>query len=440
MLNWRLIKQFPKYAVVLGVIIVSTGLFGFWWYFRRPSPVVQTPPTDVAPAKPAEDSGEKIAQRIEHLILANDDLIDIESGEVVAKNWLNGDRPLKIWFDEQNRKIIGRFERGFKRYALNGKEEALIGHRNGVLASEDRDFAIYAEQGDVWRADVDWSAFSLVNAKRLTSIGGFNDQFFAQGLVLATKKALVVLNMNQLLRVTLDNGEVTPMQVMVNQSNERRSPDGAVYMGDTYAGKGRAVYAYDVDSNSVKTAELPRSSVTSVVWAGKNDCYILADGQVLYRFDRSKGSFDEVMKIPLFVSVITEPSENGRFLICAYQGGAAFADLEKKKFLPLEHPAQNVSWAGADTIALSTNAMDSNLRGTWLLKLDGSKPVRVSLEPYMLDGNGQSSLLVLKDSGQVILGTRTGLFKMKPGEAQAKMFSSFTAPSVRLISIQKWQK
>jgi hypothetical protein len=34
MFSWRIIRQFPKYAIVLGVVVIATALFAFWWYFR----------------------------------------------------------------------------------------------------------------------------------------------------------------------------------------------------------------------------------------------------------------------------------------------------------------------------------------------------------------------------------------------------------------------
>ncbi|MDP1591913.1 MAG: hypothetical protein Q8M07_29405, partial [Prosthecobacter sp.] len=37
-MNWRIIKAFPKYAIALGVVVLSTGLFGTWWFFKRSMP------------------------------------------------------------------------------------------------------------------------------------------------------------------------------------------------------------------------------------------------------------------------------------------------------------------------------------------------------------------------------------------------------------------
>ena len=99
-MNWKLIKAFPKFVIVAGVFVLSTGLFGFWWMSRKapqaraeakpstaperqndlPEPEPKVPPHVVA-ALPA---------KMGWLALVGSDLYDISTGELIIPNWIGG--------------------------------------------------------------------------------------------------------------------------------------------------------------------------------------------------------------------------------------------------------------------------------------------------------------------------------------------------------------
>lgn len=443
-MNWRLIKAFPKYTIVVGVLIGSTALFVFWWKFLKHEPrheggrstELAKPSAPVSAQETAR--AEEITTALGHLILVDQDLIDIESGKVIAKNWLGNDKPLKVWVDTINKKTIARFERGFKRYNFDGSEDATLGRSNGVIISDDMDLAIFSQAGDVWQAGINWQQFKFTNEARATSIGGFQDTYFVQNLVLASKVALVVRNMNQLVRVNLGSGEVVPMPLPINDAADRRSPDGSIFIGDQSGANGSTVYAFDVTTGKVTPKELgTRTAVTGVLWLDKERCLVLVNAQFIVVYNREKGSFSEFAKLPTEVAKLTLPSPSKRYIVVLAHGSAGFFDMETKAVIPLTTPLQSLDWMTGDSIIAANNTMDSNQRGTWAMKL-GEAAKRVSIEPYSMDPNGVGPVLRLESLGLVIFGTQSGLFKLKVGGAEAVKIAPFQAPVMRLQSVEEW--
>ena len=103
--------------------------------------------------------------------------------------------------------LIAQYERGFIRYGMNGAVEARLVQKNKPAFSDDLKWAVYANEKDIWRADVDWKEFKLANGRKVTSIGQFSDQYFADNIVVGTNKTLLVHNMNKVLHVNLETGD-----------------------------------------------------------------------------------------------------------------------------------------------------------------------------------------------------------------------------------------
>jgi hypothetical protein len=441
-MNWRLIKAFPKYAIALAAFVITTGLFAYWWYFLRPASdhLQNLQKNDVARG---EEVGHKVAllpAKMGWLVQVEDDLYDINTGELIFKNWLGGETPLKLMFDSASSKVIARFERGFKRYNLDGRVDATLVKSNGLIVSDEMDVAIFADQGDVWKAGIDWRDFKLTDEARATSIGGFQDNYFVQNLVLASKSALVVRNMNQLVRVNLGSGEVAPLPLRINDAAVRRSPDGGVFMGDQSGAGGTTLYAFDVATGQVKTKELgPQTGVTGVLWLDKDRCCILVNAQFIVVYDRTTGSFEQHMKLPTRIQQIALPSPSKRFVIALGNGSAGFVDLEKKDVITLTAAVQNLEWIDDEAVIMANTTMDSNQRGTWVMKLKQNAN-RVSTEPYIFADSGKGSVLALNQVGLVIFGTLNGLFKMNLGGTDAVKFANLQRPAMRLMPIEKWEK
>lgn len=291
-----------RLTIAVIIIALSSSAFLAWWlWWRKPKPVEvaespalpsfpfpsirETPPEKPAsePAPPPQEDPELAAKkaaaiaaiksRISSLILADSDLMEIDTGKVLAKNWLDGAKPMKLWFDGQSEKFIAQYEHGFRRLNLDGSVEKELGKRFGVLVTEDLSLALFAEKENIWTAGINWRDFEFEKPTQVTTTGGFKEGFVLENIMMASKGAVIISNMNQLVRVNLRTGEVSPTKVPVTQAPERRSPDRRFLLGQAGDMKGQTAYIYDVETDSVKSLSLGTSHLIASAWQGSKRCY-----------------------------------------------------------------------------------------------------------------------------------------------------------------------
>lgn len=439
MFKWRFIKQFPKIALVAFVLLGSTGLFAFWWFFRSSHSHKQAVVAESKAQKKIEEVAAVIPSMEGNLLVADGDLYQLDTGKLLLKHWFKEQLPSKLYLDTDSGKLIARYEKGLARFDFSGKQEAVIGGRYGLAINNRMDTAVFAKDRDVWKAAIDLREFKLVNEQRVTTTAGFMEQFFAENIILGTEKVFVVRNMNQLLRVDLVTGEVTSTRIPLTGLKNQRSPDGALLVGGMTERRGQKFFAYDVEKDDAQTFDLDsRMKVTEFAWVTPNLCAYLIGGVELGVYDREKKQIRQVMQLPIQCSEMVGPSPTGRYLFCGSFKGVVLVDIEGKKTEPLGTPAQHYEWISDDTLLCARDVPDSNLRGTWLKKM-GQEEVRVSTEPFIFARNGGASVLGIKEAGMVVFSTRGGLFKMKVGETEAAMFAPLQRPLTRFIYIEKWK-
>ncbi len=441
MFKWRFIKQFPKIALVLGVFVVSTGLFGFWWYFKRSQTQKENVVKDDSAKQKVEAVAEVIPSMEGNLLVADGDLYQLDSGKLLLKNWFKEAMPAKLFLDAESGKLIARYDRGLARFNLAGKREAAIGGRYGLAINDRMDFVTFAKDKDVWKASIDFHEFKLVDEQRVTTTAGFMEQFFADNIILGTEKMLIVRNMNQLLRVNMVTGEVTSTRIALTGLKNQRSPDGAILVGGLTERGGQKFFAYEVEKDEVKHFDLDfRMRVTEFAWVNLNTCAYLVAGMALGVYDREKQEIRQLMQLPIQCSEMVGASPTGRYLFCGSFKGQVLVDIEGKKIEPLGTPAQCYEWIADDVLLCARDVPDSNLRGTWLKQI-GKDEVRVSTEPYTYARRGGgASVLPIKDAGIVFFSTRGGMFKMKLGETEAQMFAPLAKPLTHFVYIEKWKR
>ena len=231
MFRWAIIRQFPKYVFVLAVLAVSTGLFVLWWFTRSPGVSARDREAAVAQAAARKAKAARAESRVASLLVVDNDLYDIETGELFFQNWLKHGMPEKLFFEPETKTVLGRYERGLVRYGMDGSEIAALPQPGRLVVSDDFKVVLFAKEKDVWKASLDWKQLKLTDEKRLTSIGYFNDQFFGANVVLGTEKTLVVRAGQTLLRTNLETGQVTPTRIPLGDIGKRRSPDSKSVVG-----------------------------------------------------------------------------------------------------------------------------------------------------------------------------------------------------------------
>jgi hypothetical protein len=430
-MNWRWLRAFPKFALVVVLIVGSSIAFYAWWFvhsakkaFNEPHPV------------PVEDIGLKLA-RIEakwgRLLLVDSDLYDLDSGAVLFQNWLKEGMPQKLSYDATTKKFLAQYERGFVRYDIRGAVEATLLQKNKPAFSDDFKWQVYAKDKDIWRADVDWKEFKLVNERKVTAIQQFDDRYFADNLFVGTEKTLIVRNLNKVLQVNLDTGSVKPMDFSLLEIAKRKSPDSKSVVG-LENGK---FYCYDVDSDKADMHPVGRGAVNDYQWLGNDCCLAIAAMKTVIIYDRPKNALTELAALPSQCFKIGEPSPDGRFAFCMGRGNGVLVDTLKKTAVPVTGGA-GVCWISNDTFAFSRDVPDSDLRGTWLQTV-GEGERRVSTDPYLVSKSGPM-LLVMKSAGLTVFATKHGLATMKLDGTEVSEVVKLPHPPNLALRIEEWNR
>ncbi len=291
---------------------------------------------------------------------------------------------------------------------------------------------MYAKDKDVWRADVDWKQMKFVNDRKITAIEQFNEQYFADNIFLGTEKTLVVRNMNSVLRVNLETGDVKPTRIPLLDIGKRKSPDSKSVVGL----QNGQFYCYDADSDDAKTITIGRGAITDYQWLDNDRCVAIAGGTHVVIYDRKNNTLNEAVVLPAQCPKIGEPSPDGRFVFCYNWKGGDLVDLERKTATPLKSGA-GICWVSNDTFAFSREVPDSEMRGTWL-QTAGQGERRVSSEPYLV-GKAGPELMPLKSAGFVIFATKRGLSKMRPEGSERAEFAAFAKPPLQVLLIEDWK-
>jgi hypothetical protein len=425
----RFLRAFPKYFIALAVIVASVTTLVIW-KFRHGA--LSMFAGLFAPSAPRIRPEPLIEGREGRLLLVDKDLYDLDSGAVLATDWLEKGMPEKLFYDAAAKKFVAQYGNGFVRSAPNGAAEAMLLRKFKPAYSEDLKWVVFAKGKDIWRADVDWKEFKLVNEKKVTAVEQFNEASFAENIMLGTEKTLVVRNMMKLLRVNLETGDVKPVRLNIGGIRKHRSPDGKSIVGL----ENGQFYCYDVDSDDAKTIPVGRGVMNDYQWFGNDRCVAIAAGRKAVLYDRSKHTLTELAALPFQCSVIALPSPDNRFVFCLGGGKGVLLDLERKTATQVAGGA-GMCWVSDDTFAFSREVPDSDLRGMWLQTV-GEGERRISPEPYLVGKKG-AELMALKSTGLVIFATKHGLSKMRPDGTGLAEFVKLAHPPERVLAIQEWK-
>jgi hypothetical protein len=424
----RFLRSAPKLFIALAVIVGSITTLVIWKIHQARRSFLAGLFAPSAPKKrePLPEGREG------RLLVVDNDLYDLDSGAVLATNWLEKGMPENLFYDGAAKKFIAKYPNGFVRYSTNGAVEAMLLLKFRPAWSDDLKFMVFARGKDIWRADIDWKEFKLVNEKKLTAIEQFHEASFAENIMLGTDKTLVVRNVMKLLRVNLDTGDVKPVRMNINGIRKHRSPDGKNLVG---LEKGQ-FYCYDVDSDDAKLIPVGRGVMNDYQWLGNDRCLAIAGGTKVVLYDRLKHELNELTALPFLCANIAEPSPDNRFVFCVGKGKGAVVDLEKKSATAVAG-GSGMCWVSNNTFAFSRELPDSDLRGTWLQTV-GEGERRVSMEPFLVSKKG-AELMALPSTGLVIFATKHGLSKMKPDGTELADLVKLPHPPLRVMGIQEWK-
>lgn len=433
-MNWRFIKAFPKYAIVLGVLVLSTGLFAAWWWFKYSKPRWGFAPPDPKVVEAIRQKAASLPEKLGWLALVGTDLYDISSGELIFKNWIGG-IPQRLFYHPDSNRLMVQVERGIMRFGLDGKQDGVMGVDSPPAFTHDGKLAIYVKNGDVWVADVDWTNFRFANERQATKYGQFNAPFFAANVILGSEKACVVRHQNKLLRVDLLNGDLQPMRVPISVPGKRRSPDGQMVFG----ADGDEFFVYDVGEVAVRTFPKGRDNAADFQWLSNDACAVVLAGKRVSVYDRKKNTISEVATLPFPCNTIAGPSPDGRYVLCASRQGIAAIDVVEKRAENLGTAAQTYGWVSDDTLLYSRDVPDMSTRGTWLRTM-GNPERQVMGEPYVFGRDGIAAVALMRELNLVVFATKDALFRMKPDGSELREVAKLARPAARIQAVEIWGK
>ncbi|MBL9177219.1 MAG: hypothetical protein JNM65_04085 [Verrucomicrobiaceae bacterium] len=431
-MNWRFVKAFPKYAVVVAVLVVSTSLFAFWWFFgRKQTQRWEFAKPDPAKVEEVRKTAASLPNRLGWLALVGSDLYDMSSGELLFRNWLRG-IPLRIFYYPDSNCLMVQAERGIMRFGMDGKQDGAMGVESPPAFTNNGSIAMHIKDGDIWVADVDWTAFKFVNERQATKYGQFFAPYFSANVYLASDNACLVNHQNKLLRVDLKTGDLQQMSLPIHRSMRPRAPDCKMLVGE----EGEKFLAYDIDKG--EPVLLPKTGrISDFQWLNNDACAFIVEGKHVAVFDRKDSKIEVAATLPFDCQKISSPSLGGRYVLCHGRDDYALVDVEEKKAEALGIDADNLSWVSNDTLLYSRELPDMKLRGTWIKKV-GREPERILAEPYVVGYDKSAPVALLRELGVVAFATRNALFKMKPDGSELTEVAKLAQPVGRIQGVELW--
>lgn len=436
--KWRFIKAFPKVALVVTVLVVSTALFAWWWFFSTPEKREQAAVAKEIKKEEIQRTAAEVEKRLGRLLMIDNELYDLDTGEQFFKKWLKEGVPLNLFVEADGKNLLAQYPNGFVRYGMDGAEKGRLLHRFRLPFDEEYKSAVFCKDKDIWTAGIDWPSLKFVNERKVTSIGQFFDQFFAENLIFGTDKTLVVRVGGKLARVNLDNGEVKPVRFPLVDLDKRRSPNSEYVVGLD----GGKFYCIDIDSDEGKTVELGRGNIKDYQWIGNDRCVFVSANNKVYHYNRPQHELTEIVTLPVAGDKIAQPSPTGRYILTGSRQGLCVVDIEGKEAFKIGG-GEGTGWVSDDTMIFTRETMDSTLRGTWMQKVGGVE-TRIFEEPY-LAGRGGAAVLLMKEAGVVVFVTKDAVMRMNPDGSdirEIKKLSSANGRTVqvpsRLVGIVQW--
>ncbi len=432
---WGWVRQFPKVALVVGVLVGSTLVFAMWW-FSTPSKTGEfgAASGEVAKASAAAAQAPAWVKDFKKLILADNNLVNVETGEVIVKGWLKHGMPSGVWFDDDSAKVIARYSKGFVRYNLDGKPERDILMPSPAFLLPSSDDLLFVKEADIWRAEIDWAAFVVREEKAVTAIEEFVDEYFPDNILMVGEKVLLVRNKMQLLRVDLETGETRPSKFPAVSGMEI-SPGKRFLIGD----QNGTLFCYDIETDRATTLELgKRVGFQDYQWLDEDRCLALDRGGLVKLFSREDNKLDAVAELPKQCRQLGIPSPHGRYVFASSEGGRGFlVDTEGRKASPVRG-GTGVAWMDAERFMFARDTQNSELRGTWTQKVEETEQ-RVSPRPYLVPRGG-SAVLPLPGSGLVVFYAKDALCRMNSDGTDFAEVAEVARPPSFAIPIGEWQE
>jgi hypothetical protein len=343
--------------------------------------------------------------------LAGAELIDVVSGRPVRAGWP----------DETGSPVLGRKDSVLlgcpscmdrHRLAVNGSDRNLppprVESATGFVYSRDARQLVYARNGDLWLADLDWNLNKAKEGRRLTTTGVFNDTrggwWSGDSLVVGEY------------RVSLRDGHVSEPTIGWFRIEDRRSPDGRTVLRESAS---RELRAYDLRTDSWSDLLLDGVNARSFLWLDDDRAVINNWNNELLEFDRRRGSVVRVIAKLDWYDELFAPSPDGRFFMATDGKGdhrLLLIDSRSWAVTPLTAGMRDVVWADAGAFFFARDE-PIEMRGTWRYAVAAGAEQKVS--PYP-----SKQLVVLPAAGYAVFLANSNLWRVDVDGSDLKQLTT----------------
>lgn len=418
----------PKWVFAAAVIGVSTLVFVIWMLNRGggdegPKPVVEVV---AAPAFEIQD-----------VVLCGNTLVNFKTGEMIAKQWLDGfdDNPPNITkvLPKEQLVIVTGFNGTVGAFGFDGKPKPILKADDKPLgaAGFNQSFSevVYVRDGDLWHGSVDWNEGKVNSPRRITETGYFRPDTF-RSRWLWHEGDLLVPSLGKALQVGLSTGSVKEVLVNLGQLEHGMSPLGTFAVVPV---GGRELGVVDLLNGETEKFNVGQR-IRKFLWLTPTRVAIHIGNNQVAQYDHALKKLEEPQQSSEGIRDIVAPSPDGS---CFFTVGSGLTvlDLVKKKDFKLKLQFTTLEWVSNDELLCSCDAIDTDKRGVWLVKKTGEME-RLSNQPIdsVRGGSGDAGMLIRIPGGALFV-SRGDLWTFDATTKAVKQATSIggLSPSLRAL-------
>jgi len=410
--------------IVVGIFVVSTGLFALWWFNRGDdSEQVALTPTEqlevaieqgqekveVAPEPEPEPEFRlsDFQELADSALIMDGDLYDLRTGELVEEDWIELGKINTLKYEKDRGTILAGRENGLTRYNHQGEKIAEWLHTSPVVYLPDTQRIVFVRDGDLWIGHLNMESLE-VDERQVTSIGKLSEKPFASNVVIITDQVALFRDRNNALKVNLKTGDITSIQMPFISRDGQRSPDQSIIL----ASRSQNLQHFNV--NEEKFTFVPLGGhyhLNDYHWLDDNTCLVIVAGRALAKYNAQTNEIKLICKYPSYADEFGYISPGQDYIFTAGKQQLMLVDLNQGK-VEIIPPGHGITWLDDERFFYSRNVADTAYRGTWLRHVNGEEK-QIYPEPYAVSQDGESVKLMNEGQLAAVI-TEKGIVTFEP--------------------------
>ncbi|MFD0894715.1 hypothetical protein KBB96_05140 [Luteolibacter ambystomatis] len=427
---WPIITRWPKWAIAGGIVVISSLVFALWWLNRG---------SGNAATKPVAEANTPSAFEIEDAVLCGNALVNYRTGELIAKEWLEGagDNPPNITkvLPEQRLVIVSGYNGMVGAFGFDGKAKPILKADKKPTGSagfnQTYSEVVYVRDGDLWHGSVNWSEGNVDTPRKVTDVGYFRPETF-RGRWLWHEGDLLVPVLGKTLQVGLSSGSVKEVPVNLGQLEQGMSPLGTFAVVPV---GGRELGVVDL-LNGETTKFNVGQRIRKFLWLTPTKVVLHIGNNQIAQYDHSTKSLVGPQQSDDGIRDIAAPSPDGNCFLVIGGQGIAVLDLNEKKDFGLKLQFNEVQWISDQELLCSCNEVDTDHRGVWLVTKAGemNRVSNLPMDSGRAGGPRSSPVARTRDGALFVSGGNLWSFNIESKSVMQLTQTGTLQPQVRLLA------